>query len=75
MNNYPPQDAVDFSLTTWWSAGAGAVQWIEIDLGAPATIERFKLVDLFGGPGLHVNKLWGKGLELVTRMFSSPLWR
>ncbi len=58
---YLPQDAVDFSLTTWWSAGAGAIQWIEIDLGAPATIERFKLVDLFGGPGLHVNKLWGKG--------------
>ncbi len=59
--DYPPQGAVDFSQTTWWSAGAGAVQWIEIDLGAPATIERFKLVDLFGGAGLHVNKLWGKG--------------
>ena len=61
--NYPPQDAVDFSLSTWWSAGAGAVQWIEIDLGGPATIERFKLVDLYGGVGRHVNKLWGKGSE------------
>jgi hypothetical protein len=60
-DNYPPQDAVDFSLTTWWSAGAGAIQWIEIDLGGPATIEHFKLVDLYGGPGLHVNNLWGKG--------------
>ncbi len=58
---YPPNNAVDYSLTTWWSAGAGAVQWIEIDLGQSSLIERFKLVDLYGGQGRHVNKLWGKG--------------
>ena len=37
------------------------MQWIEIDLGKPATIEHFKLTDLFGGIGRHVNNLWGKG--------------
>lgn len=58
---YPPENAVDFSLDTWWSAAEGAPQWIELDLGQPATIERFKLVDLFGGEGRHVNTIWGKG--------------
>jgi len=58
---YPPENAVDYSLNTWWSAAEGATQWIELDLGRPATIQRFKLVDLFGGEGRHVNVVWGKG--------------
>jgi hypothetical protein len=58
---YPPENAVDFSLDTWWSAAEGAPQWIELDLELPATMERFKLVDLFGGVGHHVNNIWGKG--------------
>ena len=59
--DYSKENAVDFSLQTWWSAGEGAVQWIEIDLGQPSTIERINLVDLYGGPGQHKNQVWGKG--------------
>jgi hypothetical protein len=34
---------VDGKETTSWGAGAYAPQWIEIDLGAPATISGFRL--------------------------------
>lgn len=40
---YEPELAVDGSLGTWWSAGAGAPQWIEIDLGAPGPVGRIVL--------------------------------
>ncbi len=39
----PPELAVDGNFENWWGAGAGAPQWIEIDLGAMATVEEFRL--------------------------------
>lgn len=38
---------MDGSDGTWWSAGAGAPQWIEVDLEGDRTIER---VDVLIGP-------------------------
>lgn len=38
-----PSKAVDLSETTWWSSGADAPQWIEIDLGE-VTVDRVRLV-------------------------------
>ena len=40
---YAEERAVDGKETTSWGAGAYAPQWIEIDLGAPATISGFRL--------------------------------
>lgn len=40
----PANMAVDGNTSTGWGAGAGAPQWIEIDLGAPATITRIRLL-------------------------------
>ena len=37
---YSARKAVDGSDATWWSAAEGPPQWIEIDLGDPATISR-----------------------------------
>jgi hypothetical protein len=39
-----PAHAVDGDRSTDWVAGDGPRQWIEIDLGAPATIETLRLV-------------------------------
>jgi hypothetical protein len=41
--DYAPERAVDGSLGTWWSAGDGPPQWIEIDLEDPASISRVVL--------------------------------
>ena len=40
----PANMAVDGNTSTSWGAGAGAPQWIEIDLGAPARITRIRLL-------------------------------
>ncbi len=39
----PPALAVDGDETTFWGAGDFAPQWIEVDLGAPATITKISL--------------------------------
>ena len=41
--DYAPELAVDGSLGTWWSAGNGPPQWIEIDLGMPKDVGRVVL--------------------------------
>ena len=33
-----PRYGVDLSMHSWWSAGGGAPQWIEVDLEAPRTV-------------------------------------
>lgn len=38
-----PRYGVDLSLHSWWSAGAGAPQWIEVDLEAERTVERVRV--------------------------------
>jgi len=40
----PPKYAGDGDLSTDWGSGAPPPQWIEIDLGAPARIERIHLL-------------------------------
>lgn len=47
LPQYGALHAVDGSDGTWWSAGAGAPQWIEVDLEGDRTIER---VDVLIGP-------------------------
>jgi len=42
--NRPSAYAVDGKTTTDWGSGDFPPQWIEIDLGAPATIEAFLLL-------------------------------
>jgi hypothetical protein len=39
----PAANAVDGNPGTIWNSGAGPPQWIEIDLGAPATVGRIRL--------------------------------
>lgn len=44
----PPSNAVDGSDDTWWTAPDAGPQWIEIDLGSPATVERLRLLTELG---------------------------
>jgi hypothetical protein len=39
----PGTQAVDADLGTLWNSGGGPVQWIEIDLGGPKSIQSFRL--------------------------------
>jgi hypothetical protein len=40
----PARFAVDGNISTDWGSGDFPPQWIEIDLGAPATIQAFRLL-------------------------------
>jgi hypothetical protein len=53
--------AVDGNPGTWWSAGATAPQWIEVDLGAVYNIQSIRLVTSQSPSGLTVHTLRGKG--------------
>ncbi|KAA3647124.1 MAG: hypothetical protein DWQ07_06405 [Chloroflexi bacterium] len=56
-----PQEAIDGWIHTAWRSGGEPVQWIELDLGAPATIERIRLiVDQFPA-GATVHQILGRG--------------
>jgi hypothetical protein len=53
--------AVDGNPGTWWSAGANAPQWIEVDLGAVYNIQSIRLVTSQDPSGLTVHTVRGKG--------------
>ena len=53
--------AVDGNPGTWWSAGADAPQWIEVDLGAVYNIKSIRLVISQFPSGLTVHTVRGKG--------------
>jgi uncharacterized protein (TIGR03437 family) len=55
LAGYGPAMAVDGSANTWWSAGAFAPQWIQIDLPAPSIVTAIRLtVSQFpNGPTVH----------------------
>jgi hypothetical protein len=53
--------AVDGNPDTWWSAGAMAPQWIEVDLGATHNIQSIRLLTSQYPSGLSVHKIRGKG--------------
>lgn len=57
-DEYGAGNVSDGSVGTWWSAGAGPPQWVEIDLGEPRTVVAIRVV---GGPvaagGEHVYRV------------------
>ncbi len=53
--------AVDGNPGTWWSAGAGPSQWIEIDLGKPYDIEQIRLTPSQYPAGATTHRVLGKG--------------
>jgi len=57
----PAWMAVDGNTETWWSAGDGPPNWIEIDLGAEYSISEFRLTTSQYPAGQTVHKLWVKG--------------
>jgi hypothetical protein len=42
LDEYLPNNAFDRIVQSWWSAGGGAPQWIEVDLGEPGPVGRLK---------------------------------
>ena len=57
----PGVSAVDGDLGTWWSAGSGPLQWIQIDLGAAYEIQAIRLTISQYPAGNTVHRLLGKG--------------
>lgn len=59
----PPEMAVDGiddqNQFNWWSSGDFPPQWIEIDLGAPATVEGIRLTVSQAPPGGTRHLVWG----------------
>jgi len=53
--------AVDGNPGTWWSAGASAPQWIEVDLGAVYDIQSIRLVINQSPSGHTVHTVRGRG--------------
>ncbi len=57
-DEYGAANVSDGSLGTWWSAGAGPPQWVDIDLGEPRTVAAIRVL---GGPvaagGEHVYRV------------------
>jgi hypothetical protein len=60
---FEPALAVDGDPQTWWGASAPAPQWIQIDLGAPATIAAIRLKISQSPPGSTLHRLLVKGPE------------
>ncbi len=58
LPDHPPADAIDGSPDTWWSAGTGPEQWIQIDLGKPTTISSIRLVISQYPEGETDHQLW-----------------
>ncbi|MET0696663.1 MAG: discoidin domain-containing protein [Acidimicrobiia bacterium] len=57
-----PSNVVDGVLDTVWSAGAGPIQWVELDLGASRTVESIRLLVAQDPPGptTHVVSVRGE---------------
>ncbi len=63
----PPSNAVDGTEAAWTS-GDFPPQWIEVDLGAPARIERMRLtIDQFPD-GVSTHQVWVRGPEDQLRL-------
>lgn len=57
----PVRLALDGDEATWWSAGAGPTQWIELDLRHEAVLRRIKLLIAQDPAGQTTHRVWGKG--------------
>jgi hypothetical protein len=69
-----PSKAIDLSMETWWSSGADAPQWIEVDLGG-VTVERVRLVTRQATEGpmqVTLRLLSADGSEVATQVLSQP---
>lgn len=58
LQGYPPSNAVDGTASDWWGGGAPPPQWIEIDLGEPATIGLIRLVTSQSPAGTTRHQVW-----------------
>lgn len=59
---YSADNAFDLSMGSWWSAGGGPPQWIEVDLGAPQTISGVRLpIGHVTGEGFQRSLVWVRG--------------
>ncbi|HSF81779.1 MAG TPA: cellulase family glycosylhydrolase [Anaerolineales bacterium] len=71
LPNLPTAYAVDGSTDNWWGSGNFPVQWIEIDLGEPATIKLFRLVTSQSPAGETHHQLWvGATRAELTRLYT-----
>jgi hypothetical protein len=61
LPDQPAGQAVDGDPATSWSAGASPEQWLEIDLGAPATISAIRLTVAQYPAGNTVHQIWARG--------------
>ncbi len=59
--NNPASFAVDGLAETFWNAGAFAPQWIQIDLGAPYSIGRIRLLVAQLPAGYTDHRVWVRG--------------
>ncbi len=57
----PPALAIVGNPETWWSAGTGAPQWIEIDLGRETDIRQIRLTPSQYPNGQTVHSVLGRG--------------
>ncbi|MGD2163799.1 MAG: discoidin domain-containing protein [Anaerolineales bacterium] len=60
-SSHPAEDAVDGDSGTWWSAGAGPVQWIEIDLESDQDIGEIVLIPSQSPAGPTAHRVLGRG--------------
>lgn len=58
LPDHPPADAIDGSTDTWWGAGSGPEQWIQLDLGSPTRVSRIRLVISQFPEGETDHQLW-----------------
>jgi F5/8 type C domain len=63
IEGYGGESAVDGDPGTWWSSGADAPQWIEIDLGEAYNIREIRLLTGQHPPGMTEHQVLGKGLD------------
>ena len=58
LPDMPPVNAVDGNPDTNWNSGAGPEQWIQLDLGAPTTIQAIRLLVAQYPAGDSVHQIW-----------------
>lgn len=57
LPDHPPSAAIDGDQDTWWSAGAGPVQWLQLDLGATVELSSIRLTTSQYPAGATVHRL------------------
>jgi hypothetical protein len=68
LPDQPASNAVDGLAGTVWNSGAEPEQWLEIDLGTPATITAIRLTAAQYPAGSTTHQIWGGGPGESLRM-------